>query len=209
MAQASTHMPAAPMLTSSLPSVRPRRASASARAPAVAVPVGPRTRVIRPIVKPTLGMLQPSTKVRGLGISLMSPMGAPASTQETIWCTSSELRRRSLAKWPYRGSANQGGILPVATCSLITFAQGRVSVYVRSGIGPISPGRWQVWQFFWRMGTMSRLNVGAAKAALPSQSPVNSQRVPISAKSGLHRGGRLRDVETDGPIVGASALEGP
>jgi hypothetical protein len=26
-------------------------------------------------------------------------------------------------------------------------------------MGPISPGRWQVWQFFWRMGKTSLLNV--------------------------------------------------
>jgi hypothetical protein len=60
---------------------------------------------------------------------------------------------------------------------LMAFAQGRVSLYVRSGMGPISPGRWQVWQFFWKMGSISRLNVGTAKAALPSQNPVISKRI--------------------------------
>ena len=27
--------------------------------------------------------------------------------------------------------------------------------------GPASPGRWQTWQFFWRMGATSLVNVGA------------------------------------------------
>jgi len=66
-ALASAHMPAATMLTSSLPSVRPRLASASANIPAVAVPIGPRTRVITPTVAPAFAMLQPSVRTNRVG----------------------------------------------------------------------------------------------------------------------------------------------
>jgi len=64
---ARAHMPAAPMLTSSLPSVRPRLASASAKIPAVAVEIGPRTKVIAPTVAPALAMLQPSVRTSRVG----------------------------------------------------------------------------------------------------------------------------------------------
>ena len=68
----------------------------------------------------------------------------------------------------------------VATAALIAFAQGRVPSYVRSGIGPISPGRWQLWQFACRIGRMSRLNVTsgvAARAAVPSKMPRAVDRI--------------------------------
>src|SRR5436305_13612933 len=40
-------------------------------------------------------------------------------------------------------------------------AQGRVSSYVSIEKGAASPGRWQLWQFFCRMGATSLVNVGA------------------------------------------------
>src|SRR6476659_3729564 len=39
--------------------------------------------------------------------------------------------------------------------------QGRVSSYVSIENGAASPGRWQVWQFFCRIGATSFVNVGA------------------------------------------------
>ena len=48
---------------------------------------------------------------------------------------------------------------------LISLARGRASAYVRSENGPASPGRWQVSQFFWRMGATSFAYVGATAAA--------------------------------------------
>src|SRR6185437_1795346 len=68
---------------------------------------------------------------------------------------------RSLAKWPYCGSANQGGMIFCCTASLMATAQGRVSSYVSIENGPASPGRWQFWQFFCKMGATSLVNVGA------------------------------------------------
>src|SRR6201997_1421652 len=39
--------------------------------------------------------------------------------------------------------------------------QGRVSSYVSIENGAASPGRWQLWQFFCRIGATSFVNVGA------------------------------------------------
>src|SRR5579859_8232224 len=40
-------------------------------------------------------------------------------------------------------------------------AQGRVSSYVSIEKGAASPGRWQLWQFFCRIGATAFVNVGA------------------------------------------------
>src|SRR5579862_8670692 len=65
-------------------------------------------------------------------------------------------------KWPT--SANHGGILRAATEVFMAFAHGRADSYVSSDIGATSPGRWHCWQFFWRIGSTSLLNVGAVAA---------------------------------------------
>jgi hypothetical protein len=104
------------------------------------------------------------------------------SAQETKVVMSAWLSRRSLAKWPYCGSANHGGIFWLTTATLIAFAQGRASLYVRSDIGATSPGRWQPWQFFCKMGSTSRLNVTgagaleAAAAAIVMNQPARDTR---------------------------------
>ena len=46
------------------------------------------------------------------GASLGSPSGVPAAIQSAIVFFSSAVRRMSLAKWPYFGSACQGGMRP-------------------------------------------------------------------------------------------------
>src|SRR5665213_1403144 len=87
---------------------------------------------------------------------------------------SSGLNRRSLAKCPYLGSANHGGIFCAITAALSALAQGRASEYVSSDMGATSPGRWHSWQFFCRTGRTSLLNVTlfeAASAATPIKQP--------------------------------------
>ena len=56
---------------------------------------------------------------RGAGISLASPSGVPCSTQARSVARSWAERLRSLAKWPKRGSACQGGMRRSATTSRI------------------------------------------------------------------------------------------
>ena len=75
------------------------------------------------------------------------PSGAPPVAHLRIVSFSADVSRRSLRYVPYAGSACQGGIDPSATFAAIARAYGRASAYVRSGIGPISPGRWQFVQF--------------------------------------------------------------
>src|SRR4029077_18916666 len=47
------------------------------------------------------------------------------------------------------------------TASFIAPVQGRVSSYVSIENGAASPGRWQLWHFFCRIGATSFANVGA------------------------------------------------
>jgi hypothetical protein len=75
------------------------------------------------------------------------------------------LSDRSLANDPCCGSANHGGISRASTRSLIARAHGRACSYVSSDIGAIWPGRWHAWQFFWRIGRTSLVNVAGAAAA--------------------------------------------
>src|SRR6202022_1620425 len=90
----------------------------------------------------------PSTKFAAGGISFESPCGAPALTHATKVLISFALNERSLAKCPYPGSANQGGIIFCCTTRLMLVAQGRASSYVSSEKGAASPGRWHIWHFF-------------------------------------------------------------
>src|SRR5262249_28318041 len=104
-------------------------------------------------------MFQPSTNLTGIGASLALPSGAPASTQRAMVSTSALESERSLDHLPKWGSANHGGIFLSATASLMAEAQGRTCLYVSSGMGAGSPGRWHDWQFFCRIGATSLLNV--------------------------------------------------
>jgi hypothetical protein len=56
---------------------------------------------------------------------------------------------------------------PRDTATATERAHGRVSAYVSSGIGAISPGRWQFVQFLKKSGATSLLNVGTPSAAAP------------------------------------------
>ena len=80
----------------------------------------------------------------GAGASFGSPAGAPLSAHFTIVSMSACFRDRSLANLPYSGSANQGGICRDETLTFMLLAHGRASSYVRSDIGAMLPGRWQV-----------------------------------------------------------------
>src|SRR5258706_6921633 len=77
----------------------------------------------------------PSGKVFAGGLSFASPSGAPLSAHVEIMAISCEVRRRSLVKCPYFGSANHGGIICVTTAALSALAHGRASAYVSSDIG--------------------------------------------------------------------------
>src|SRR3954468_20484835 len=79
--------------------------------------------------------------------SARSPSGAPAFAHLTMVSFSAALRRRSFRNSPCAGSACHGGIAPFPTWVAIDLAHGRASLYVRSDIGAISPGRWQFVQF--------------------------------------------------------------
>ena len=74
------------------------------------------------------------------------PCGAPASTHLAIVSISSSRSDGSFLKlWmPTCGSRNHGGISCAAVFVLIDRAHGRTSSYVRSDIGAIWPGRWQI-----------------------------------------------------------------
>src|SRR5580658_9728681 len=106
-------------------------------------------------------MPQPSTKFcTGVGISSGAPFCAPAFTQFTNVRISATDKERSFEKWPYCGSANQGGIIFCVTTILMVGAQGLVCSKVSIEKGAASPGRWQVWQCFCKIGATSLVNVG-------------------------------------------------
>src|SRR4029079_5746814 len=71
-------------------------------------------------------MFQPSLNATGAGLSLASPSGAPLSAQTDSVAISALVKPFSLVKWPYLGSANQGGIFLLTTAALMALAQGRV-----------------------------------------------------------------------------------
>src|SRR5882724_268576 len=68
-----------------------------------------------------LGMAQPSTNSRGLGISFMSPWGAPASTHWTILSISDWASARLFSNFFVVPSSYQGGIRRVETIRLMLF----------------------------------------------------------------------------------------
>src|SRR5712692_8894562 len=74
------------------------------------------------ISQPSLGQ---ST---GAGASLASPSATPVSAHFASVSISLCFSDRSLVKWPYFGSANQGGIFLRVTAALIALAHGRVSL---------------------------------------------------------------------------------
>ena len=98
-------------------------------------------------------------------MSLGSPSGVPASTQSAIVFFSSELSRLSLAKWPYLGSACQGGMRPCRTTSSMVSAQPIASSYEVSEKGPISPGWWHSTQCLLKMRATSFAKVTVPVAA--------------------------------------------
>src|SRR3954469_2833276 len=107
----------------------------------------------------------PSAKTGAFGRSAGLPSGAPLLAHFTMVSRSLSLKRRSLRNWPCDGSACHGGIVPSVTRVAIAFAHGRASANDTSGIGPISPARWQFVQFLYRIGATSLLNVGAGDCA--------------------------------------------
>ena len=72
--------------------------------------------------------------------------------------------RFSVSERRRRRSYRYGGISPVVTFCLMARTQGRTSWKVVSDIGPIAPGWWHCWQFFWRIGATSLVKVGPAAA---------------------------------------------
>src|SRR5262249_26519586 len=72
------------------------------------------------------------------------PSFAPPSTQPRIVAICCSDNLGSLRNSPWFGSAYQGGISRLTTFSRIDLAHGRTSLYARSDIGAISPGRWQM-----------------------------------------------------------------
>src|SRR2546428_3473556 len=129
-------------------------------------------------------MFQPFRHVTGTGLSRGSPSGAPPSTQSIMLRISRSLKRLSFANRAWSVSANHGGILRVSTCSLIALAHGRASAYVSNDIGPISPGRWHVWQFRCNIGSTSRSKVGDSggeamvRTVNAMNGTINTNRIP-------------------------------
>src|SRR3954467_14007499 len=97
-------------------------------------------------------IVQPLSYVGATGRSAALPSGAPPVAHATSVALSASLSRRSFRNSPCFGSACHGGIDPLPTCVAIDFAHGRASLYVRSDIGAISPGRWQFVQFLKKIG---------------------------------------------------------
>src|SRR5579883_524524 len=98
------------------------------------------------------------------------------------------------------GSANHGGILRVVTASLIAFAQGRTSLYVRNDIGAISPGRWHVWQFFCRIGSTSFVNVTSLVCA-PAVTRMVDAPTAAAASRKLAKVMPFQDIWLDPPMA--------
>src|SRR6202043_821363 len=93
-------------------------------------------------------------------VSSGAPFCDPPLTHATSVRISSADNDRSFTKCPYLGSANHGGMIFCVTAVFIIRAQGSVSSYVGMEKGAASPGRWQVWQCFCKIGATSLVNVG-------------------------------------------------
>src|SRR5205807_9069926 len=104
--------------------------------------------------------------LRGAGMSLGSPIGAPASTQRRIVSISSSDSDRSFLNcWmPTVLSMCHGGICRAATRARIARAHGRTASYVMSDIGAIESGRWHASHFAWKIGAISLVNVTGCAA---------------------------------------------
>src|SRR3981081_3301201 len=130
-------------------------------------------------------------------MSLGSPLGAPAFTQATMVLISFSVRERSFEKCPKMGSANHGGMIFCCTTRFMLGAQGRVCSYVSTGNGAASPGRWQVWQFFWRMGATSLVKVTLVLLAVWLNEQAVKQMARTSAQgtrpTGVSHFNRCRD----------------
>src|SRR5436853_6984471 len=96
-------------------------------------------------------MFQPFSNFFAGGASFGLPAGAPASAHAASVSISRDASLRSLLNTPASGSANHGGICFACVLVLIDRAHGLASSYEISDIGATSPGRWQVWQLFWRI----------------------------------------------------------
>src|SRR6202790_1804328 len=100
-------------------------------------------------------IFHPSLHLCVAGASRISPADAPLSAHAVnveIWPAVND---GSFEKYPYRGSANHGGIIFISTAAAIFPAFGRVCSYVTSGIGAGSPVRWQLWHLSWWIGRTS------------------------------------------------------
>ena len=84
-----------------------------------------RTAPFRPRFRLGSSSRSPATATGG-GASLASPSGAPLSAHFDDGIDLALLQRAIVRKWPYCGSANQGGIFRVATAAFIALAHGRV-----------------------------------------------------------------------------------
>src|SRR5664279_5245419 len=101
------------------------------------------------------GMVHPLGHFGFAGAPVGMPSSEPESTQDWIVLISADARDALFANSRELDSSNHGGILRVVTASRIPAAHGRTCRYVRSGMGPISPGRWQLWHRFCSIGSTS------------------------------------------------------
>src|SRR5262245_60331880 len=122
------------------------------------------------------------------GMSLGSPIGAPASTQRVIVSIStSESDRSFLNSWmPMLRSTCHGGICRAVTRALIDFAHGRASWYETSDIGAIESGRWHVSHLAWKMGATSFVKVGALAASAAAPGTELIATIAIAAAPAAH-----------------------
>jgi hypothetical protein len=105
--------------------------------------------------KSGLGILQLPSQCRG-GASFLSPVGDFASVHATSTAISAGVSDGSFENFPTLESANHGGMDLSCVARRIAAANGRVSSYVSNGIGAMPPARWQLWQWFARIGNTSR-----------------------------------------------------
>src|SRR3981081_1538458 len=108
-------------------------------------------------------------------MALGSPCGAPAFTHATMVLISFSVSARSFEKCPKLGSANHGGMIFCCTTRFMLGAQGRACSYGSRGNGAGSPGRWPVWQLFWRIGATSLVKVMLARWGLWLNEQVKKQ----------------------------------
>src|SRR5439155_17463983 len=59
----------------------------------------------------------------------------------------------------------------------------------RNDMGAICPGRWHVWQFFWRIGRTSLLKVGSGDVSAAIAAPPS---IKMATRRSIIMGGNLR-----------------